>query len=94
MWCHGMHRFAVYAQNGNVDEALKLFQKIPAQHMASWNTMFAECSQNRFFIEAVRLFKNIPERNVVGIKPVAAWLTFLPMRGSWVKHENTSNKCQ
>lgn len=82
-----MHRFAVYAQNGNVDEALKLFQKIPAQHMA-------ECSQNRFFIEAVRLFKNIPERNVVGIKPVAAWLTFLPMRGSWVKHENTSNKCQ
>lgn len=76
-----MQRFAVYAQNGNVDEAMKLFQKMPAQNMVSWTTMFAACSQNRFVIEALRLFKNIPERNMVGIKHCGCMVDLLADAG-------------
>jgi pentatricopeptide repeat protein len=55
---------AGYAQNGYVDEALKLFLKMPNQSLVSWNAMIAGYAQNGFVDEALKLFQKIPWQTV------------------------------
>lgn len=54
-----------YAQKGNLDEALKLFQNIPDRNIVSWNAMIAGYAKNGHIDEALKLFEKMPERNVV-----------------------------
>eukprot|EP01018_Ginkgo_biloba_P005712 Gb_21247 [translate_table: standard] len=65
-----------YAQNGNVEGALQLFQNMPEQNVVSWNaivagyaqaghTMTAGYAPNGHVDEALKLFGGIPQLNVV-----------------------------
>jgi pentatricopeptide repeat protein len=54
-----------YAQNGRVEEAMRLFQKMPERSVVTWNAMISGCAQNGLVEEAQRLFQEMPERDVV-----------------------------
>ena len=49
-----------YAQNGRVDEAYKLFEKIPKRNLVSWTAMITGYAQDGRVDEALKLFKKMP----------------------------------
>eukprot|EP01018_Ginkgo_biloba_P008630 Gb_28771 [translate_table: standard] len=48
-----------YAQNGHVNEALKLFQQMPERDVVSWTTMIAGYAQNGYFDKALNHFRRM-----------------------------------
>ncbi|XP_057820359.2 pentatricopeptide repeat-containing protein At4g02750-like isoform X2 [Cryptomeria japonica] len=54
-----------YAQNGDLDNALRLFNEMPQRTVVSWNVMIAAYIQNGIINEGYKLFKKIPQPNVV-----------------------------
>ena len=49
-----------YAQNGHVDEAYKLFEKILERNLVSWTTMITGYTHDGHVDEALKLFKKMP----------------------------------
>jgi pentatricopeptide repeat protein len=57
---------AGYAQNGQVEEALDVFEKMPERNTISWNALIAGYAQNGCSDEALELFQKM---QVAGVKP-------------------------
>eukprot|EP01018_Ginkgo_biloba_P034626 Gb_37254 [translate_table: standard] len=55
----------MYAKCGRINNARKLFDKMPQQNVVSWNAMVAGYAQNGLVDEALKLFDEVPERNEV-----------------------------
>eukprot|EP01018_Ginkgo_biloba_P019473 Gb_00852 [translate_table: standard] len=47
-----------------IDDALKVFDKMPERNVVSWTAMIAGYAQSGHVDEALRLFEEMPERNV------------------------------
>jgi len=56
---------AGYAQNGFIDEALKLFIEMPCRDVVVWKTMAAGYAQNGLVDEGLKLFNEMPQRDAV-----------------------------
>ncbi|KAH9313013.1 hypothetical protein KI387_028048, partial [Taxus chinensis] len=55
----------MYAKNGKIDNACKVFNKMSKQDVVSWTAMIAGYAENGRTEEARRLFDRMPIRNVV-----------------------------
>eukprot|EP00253_Pinus_taeda_P001063 PITA_01063 len=55
----------MYVKCGNLKDARKLFDKMPAHNVVSWTAMVAGYAQNGCLEEALELFRKMPERNAV-----------------------------
>eukprot|EP01018_Ginkgo_biloba_P009664 Gb_38568 [translate_table: standard] len=55
----------MYAKCGSIENALKVFDRMPERNVVSWNTMLVGYVQNAYVDEALKLFQKIPERNIV-----------------------------
>ena len=53
-------------QNGQVDDALKLFQRMPEQDVASWTALISRYVQNGLSVEALNFFGQM---QVTGVQP-------------------------
>ncbi|XP_057871239.2 pentatricopeptide repeat-containing protein At3g49710 [Cryptomeria japonica] len=59
------HLVNMYAKCGNIEDARKVFDKIPVRNMYSWNTMIAGYVKCGSLHHAHDLFEKMPQRNVV-----------------------------
>nr|AYM01020.1 pentatricopeptide repeat protein [Salvia miltiorrhiza] len=60
-----------YLQNGLMDEAKRVFDKMPVKNIVSWNVILSGYLQNGLLDEAKRVFDEMPVKNVV------SWTTIL-----------------
>ncbi|XP_057828680.2 pentatricopeptide repeat-containing protein At4g18520, chloroplastic [Cryptomeria japonica] len=56
----------MYSKCGNIDDALKMFNEMPAQNIVSWNAMIAGCIRNGLCKQALNFFRQM---QIEGIKP-------------------------
>jgi pentatricopeptide repeat protein len=68
--CNAM--MAGFAQNGFVEEALKLFQEMPHRNVISWNSMITGYALSGQVDEALKLFQEMPERDVISSNAMIA----------------------
>lgn len=70
---------AMYGKFGCVDDALKLFDKMPQRNVVSWNSMISVLSDNGLVMEGFELFREMMECEE-GVKPdVATMVILIPM---------------
>ncbi|CAN6454589.1 unnamed protein product [Victoria cruziana] len=55
----------VYAENGEIENARKLYNTMPKRNLVTWNAMISAYIRNRRLGDAYQLFRRMPERNSV-----------------------------
>jgi len=55
----------MYVKGGSIEDALKVFDKMPERNVVSWNAMIAGYVQTGLVDKALELFEKMPERSVV-----------------------------
>eukprot|EP01018_Ginkgo_biloba_P024045 Gb_25029 [translate_table: standard] len=55
----------MYVKCGNIENACKVFDKMPERDVVSWNAMIVGYAQNGHVDEAVNFFQEMPERDVI-----------------------------
>lgn len=63
-------KISSYMRNGLVEEAQKLFDKMPQRNTVTWNAMIRGFFINGRFVEAVGLFDRMPERDIFSYNTV------------------------
>lgn len=67
-------KISSYMRHGSVDEAQKLFDKMPERNTVTWNAMIRGYFLNRCADNAVEMFDKMPERDVISYNTVIAGL--------------------
>jgi pentatricopeptide repeat protein len=55
----------MYAKCSSIEDALKVFDRMPQRNVVSWTTMVAGYAQDGHVDEALKFFQKMPERNVI-----------------------------
>ena len=63
-------KISSYMRNGLVEEAQKLFDKMPLRNTVTWNAMIRGYFINGRFVEAVNFFDQMPERDIFSYNTV------------------------
>ncbi|KAK9991688.1 hypothetical protein SO802_026673 [Lithocarpus litseifolius] len=63
-------KISSYMRNGLVEEAQKLFDKMPLRNTVTWNAMIRGYFINGRFVEAVNFFNQMPERDIFSYNTV------------------------
>lgn len=77
---------AMYGKCGFVEEATKVFEKMPERNLVSWNSILCVFSENGYSQRCFDTFKEILEREEV-TPDVATFVTILPICGKKMEIE-------
>ncbi|GAB4834118.1 hypothetical protein Ancab_032380 [Ancistrocladus abbreviatus] len=69
----------MYGKCGFVEEAVKVFEKLPERNLVSWNSMIRGYSENGFYQESVDVFMQMIVGEANLIPDVASVVTILPV---------------
>ncbi|XP_038880056.1 pentatricopeptide repeat-containing protein At1g18485 [Benincasa hispida] len=75
----GNAMISLYGKCGFVDEAVKVFDKMPERNLISWNSLICGFSENGFWLEAYSAFRSLLEGGDGLIPDVATMVTLLPV---------------
>ncbi|KAG7023269.1 Pentatricopeptide repeat-containing protein, partial [Cucurbita argyrosperma subsp. argyrosperma] len=75
----GNAMISLYGKCGLVDEAIKVFDKMPERNLISWNSLICGFSENELWLEAFGAFRRLLESSDGLIPDVATIVTLLPV---------------
>ncbi|XP_022135532.1 pentatricopeptide repeat-containing protein At1g18485 [Momordica charantia] len=75
----GNAMISLYGKCGLVDEAIKVFDKMPERNLISWNSLICGFSENVFWVEAYGAFRSLLEGADGSIPDGATMVTLLPV---------------
>lgn len=75
----GNAMISLYGKCGFVDEAIKVFNKMPERNLISWNSLICGFSENGFWLEAYGAFRSLLDGGDGFIPDVATMVTLLPV---------------
>ncbi|XP_057818774.2 putative pentatricopeptide repeat-containing protein At3g23330 [Cryptomeria japonica] len=60
----------MYSKCGEVEDARRVFDKMPHRDVISWNATISSCTQNGYYKEALRLYQQMEEPDMITIATV------------------------